>query len=189
MSIIPSGKHPEILHQPARPDCQAVHLQQAFQPLRQHSVGEGVHVLPPLSSLSSVSFTDRLGLALSGLCLVHCLLLPLVLPLLTVASDVAEHPFVHIGLAMLIFPTTLWSAWHGYKHHGRRSIPTLLMCGALVITLAALFGEQMETLAAYLSHEALEAVLTSIGSVMLVAGHWKNWRHSDACGSNCIHHQ
>jgi hypothetical protein len=130
---------------------------------------------------------DRIGVVLSGACLVHCLVLPLVLPLLATASDAAEHPLVHLALALLIIPTTLWAAWHGYQHHRNVAISGLLVAGGVVISVALLLGEQLGA-AAHLRGETAETILTVAGSVMLVSGHWRNWQHERSAARDARHH-
>jgi hypothetical protein len=122
------------------------------------------------------SLADRIGIVLSGACLVHCLVLPIVLPLLTMTADAAENPVVHLVLALLILPTTLWAARHGYTHHRNAVIVALLAAGGLIITIGLLAGVELGVML-HLSGEAVERVLTVIGSVLLVSGHWRNWQY------------
>ncbi len=132
----------------------------------------------------SSSAADRFGMALSGICLVHCLALPLLVPMLTVvASHFAfnlEHEALHLVLALLIVPTTCFAAWNGYKHHGSMGVVALLIGGAVVITLAALLGEQFPS-------EFYETTITTAGSLLLITGHWQN-RRQCAVAEGCTTH-
>jgi hypothetical protein len=150
---------------------------------------------------TNATFADVLGLLLSGACLVHCLAMPVLLPLLAVnPSLIPEHSLVHILLGVLILPTTAWAARHGYKHHGKRSVAVLLLLGATVITLAAFFGESVGgvlseylqgTYSGAISGEVIEAGVTTVGSILLVWGHCGNWKHhtphTEQCDKNCQH--
>jgi hypothetical protein len=117
---------------------------------------------------------DRLGIGLSGLCMVHCLLLPVLLSLLPLwpALD-AAHRWLHPIFAGFIVPTTLFAMVSGYRRHGRRDIPVWLGAGLCIV------------LAGWLAHEGLgtlgETVVTIIGSLLLIVGHGKNWQVNRHC--------
>lgn len=115
------------------------------------------------------SHCDRLGIGLSALCMVHCLGLPLLIVLLPVWSlGWALHAWIHPVLAALLIPITLVALYHArrVRHVGRISV--LLSVGLLLV------------LAAWLGHDVLgrggEAVVTLLGSGLLVSGHWQHWR-------------
>jgi vacuolar-type H+-ATPase subunit I/STV1 len=117
--------------------------------------------------LFSKAFWDRIGIALSGLCAIHCLFFPVtiaLLPLLPVAESV--HDWTHPALFLLIAPTVYFAV----RSNGLpKSIPRLLYIGLAVIALA------------WMLHDLIgmwgESVVTIIGSCLLVTGHWMNYRH------------
>lgn len=120
-------------------------------------------------------FWDRLGISLSGLCLVHCLLLPValaVLPLWPVFDTV--HAWLHPVFAVLILPTTLLALVGSYRRHRHADIVFFLGAGLVLILTAGFLG-----------HEApgalTETTLTVAGSLLLITGHWRNWRAGRAC--------
>lgn len=125
-----------------------------------------------MAATSKQTILHRAGMALSGLCLVHCLALPLVLaavPLSLVASvpaQWAETEWFHAGLiapVVLISGTALLRA-------GRVSLAVLAASlGALV---AALF----------VANEALETALTTAGAGALLAAHWFGLRQPGTDG-------
>lgn len=123
------------------------------------------------NALNSKTVWDRLGIGLSGLCAVHCLLIPLVaalLPLWPVAESV--HVWSHPVLFLLIVPT-VWLALRngGYR---RRSVTLLLLGGLSTVGMAGLLHDVTGLLAS----EWGEAVITLAGSVQLISGHGLNYR-------------
>ena len=114
----------------------------------------------------------RAGMVLSGLCLVHCLLLPLALaaaPMMLLAALPAgwlESEWFHaalIGPVVLVSGPVLWRAG------GVRA-------GVLVAAVAALVA------ALFAPGEALETGLTVAGAVSLLAAHWLTLRQHKAHG-------
>jgi hypothetical protein len=112
--------------------------------------------------------------------MIHCLLLPMLIPFLTMLSAFAESETTHIVLAGLIVPTVIFAAWRGYRHHGKSIVVWLLLSGTLAVIVAMVAGEQF-------SSESLEAGMTTIGSVLLIAGHWQNHKHRARCTNPMPH--
>lgn len=108
---------------------------------------------------------DAVGIALSALCLAHCLALPLVA---TGALAWAAGERVHAGLTVALAAVVLAVAVPGYRRHRRAAVPALLAGGVALLAAAVLAdktpGENRETL------------LTVLGSAVLVAGHALNLR-------------
>ncbi len=133
-----------------------------------------------LSSPQQTSYIDRLGIALSGLCAVHCLVLPLALPFMGTLVNFIHSEWTHILLAILIIPTVVFTAWRGYKHHGKREVLWLLGIGTLAVLAAIFVGEQG-------AGDHVEAAVTTLGSVLLITGHWQNHKHCSLCASGKPH--
>lgn len=131
-------------------------------------------------SPSNSPLFDRIGIALSSLCMVHCLVLPLAVPFLTTLAAFAESELTHVVLALLIIPTVVFAAWRGYSKHGQRDVVWLLASGVVAVVVAMFAGE-------HFSSEPLEAGMTTIGSVLLIAGHWQNHKHCSLCASGMPH--
>lgn len=116
--------------------------------------------LHPLGDLSAI--------ALSGLCLIHCLALPLLMSMLPWLAWLDGHAaWIHAWLLMLIAPLSAWALSRGCRQHGRRPV---LYAGLLAIS--ALVAAVVVAPRA----PALEAPLTLLGSVMLVSIHVWNLR-------------
>ena len=112
---------------------------------------------------------DRLGIGLSGLCAVHCLLTPLALAMLSL-WPVAFDPdaWLHPIFAALLIPTTLMAIRLTVRHQHVRHIP-LLLGGGLILVLAAM-------VVGHLAGAMSEAAVTVLGSSLLITGHWHNGR-------------
>ena len=108
---------------------------------------------------------DRVGIILSGLCILHCLAVPLIATgaLAWVASE-----SIHIGLTVILSGIVVLVAWPSYQRHRRAIVPILLVIG-LALLIAAVLGEDA-------LGERGETILTVFGSVVLVLGHILNLR-------------
>lgn len=122
---------------------------------------------------------DKLGLSLSVLCAIHCLFIPVMialLPLSPVALTI-EH-WMHPIFAVLIAPTIFYAV---RRSHFNSKIVSLLSVGFLFIIAGWLIGDF------WLGH-TFETVTTLIGSILLIAGHWYNYRHHQTCSNDTHHH-
>ncbi|HEX6982497.1 MAG TPA: MerC domain-containing protein, partial [Balneolaceae bacterium] len=116
------------------------------------------------------SFWDRLGIGLSGLCAIHCLFFPVIvalLPLWPVAESI--HFWTHPFLFLLIVPTVYYALRSSNVPH---RIPQLLYAGLFVIALAWLLHEWVGAWT--------ESAITMAGSVLLIMGHWFNYKYHKA---------
>lgn len=113
---------------------------------------------------------DRWGLALSGICLVHCLALPLsVLLLPTLSSWLAHHAhgvhWVLLSLALVVSS----SAWRqGYRRHQQVLVPVIGACGLGLMMLAV----------SHLLGPRSEVPLTLVGAAVVAGSHVLNLRVS-----------
>jgi len=115
-----------------------------------------------MSKLSAGRIGDVAAISLSGLCLAHCLALPLIASLLPLAGVGAEAPWVHWALALTAAPISLWTLT-------RRPAAGPLLSGLLGIAL--LFSGAAE----FPSHET-ETMITVAGALVLSVAHILNWR-------------
>lgn len=133
-----------------------------------------------LEQLRTASW-DRLGMFLSFICAVHCLVTPLILlsvPMLT--RYYLVHPYFHWILAILIVPVGVLSFLHGFKHHGRSIVFVLGLPGLVIIATVPLFTHNLfPNLVPYY----FEPAMMTVGSLLLIAAHWINRK---AC-RNCEH--
>ncbi len=111
---------------------------------------------------------DRLGIGLSGLCAVHCLLTPVVLSLLPLWPTLQTvNAWVHPALLVLIVPVIVGALLRA-KRTGRIATAALLGSGFLVL-VGAWWGHDMWG-------PIGERLGTVAGSALLIAGHVQNWR-------------
>ena len=110
---------------------------------------------------------DRIGLTLSGLCLVHCLAGLFLVASLGLGGQWLLAPAIHrIGLALAICIGAATIGWGAVRH--RRTGPLAVASVGLALMGGALFVD----------HGLHEAALT-VGGVLLVAiGHLINLRHA-----------
>lgn len=110
---------------------------------------------------------DGSAIGLSGLCLAHCLLLPLAAALLPALGAWADIEWVHALFVLIAAPLSGLALLAGPKSGARRAPLLGLAAGGLV-----LLG-----LGAFLADgEATETGLTVAGSLGLAAAHIWNWR-------------
>ncbi len=125
---------------------------------------------------------DRIGISLSALCALHCLLTPVVilfLPLM--ARYYLAHPYFHLGMAALILPIGLFSFVKGVKVHGEWSI-LIFGCLGLVLVglLPVLFHSRLSA--------STEPLVMVIGSALLIFAHWRNRVAYHRCDdARCVH--
>ena len=79
---------------------------------------------------------DRIGITATSLCALHCILLPILLPILPLMglSFLADHTWEHIFLMMTAVLGTV-ALFSGFKRYHKRLYPflfTLLRCCALL---------------------------------------------------------
>ncbi len=114
---------------------------------------------------------DSSAAALSSLCLLHCLLLPVGLGLAPVLSglsgDALHGPvWLHWALLAVAAPVSVYALWRGIEVHG----------DAVPWKLAALGFALMATGALAHGLTPAEQLLSVLGGLVVAAAHWKNFR-------------
>ena len=113
---------------------------------------------------------DRMGLIVSGLCMVHCLAGLFLIGLLGLGGGLLLHPAIHrVGLiaAVVIGAATIGT---NAVRHGHR-LPLALGASGLLLMAGAIFSE----------HGAGEALLTIAGVVLVASAHVVNIRRGPCC--------
>jgi hypothetical protein len=114
------------------------------------------------------SNVDRFAIALSGLCLLHCLFIPVIVVLAPAFSSLVlgTETTVHWFFLALAVPTSCWALLRGFRkrHHA----------GALVSGLVGLFVMFLGV--SHLFHPTLEVPLTVVGVSLVVVAHVLNLR-------------
>lgn len=108
---------------------------------------------------------DRVAIALSGLCVVHCLAAPMLLALMSAAGGMLDDPVIHeVGLALAIAFGAVALGRGALAH--RRLAP-------LVIGAA---GAGLMAVALAMPHGASETAWTVAGVALLATAHVMNRR-------------
>lgn len=118
---------------------------------------------------------DRVAIALSAICIVHCLTVPLLVALLPFAAlSFGDSEHFHGLMLWLVVPTSLLGFVLGYRLHRRAGLVVVGTVGIIVLAAAAIYGHDSWS-------EALEVALTVAGSLLLAAAHWLNFREVRRC--------
>jgi MerC mercury resistance protein len=132
------------------------------------------------SSRVSAFSADNLGIWTSALCVVHCL----VTPVLISASAVFAH-FIpgeektHRTLAVGVAALGAIALVKGYRTHGRRRILGLMAMGLGFIFAGAFYGDRLP------SH-GYEVMVTMMGSLLMITAHRMNHTFCSDC-RRCTH--
>ena len=110
---------------------------------------------------------DKLAIGLSGLCLIHCLLLPIIIIFLPFLGTINEYHF-HLEILLIIFPISIIALWLGYKSHKKIEIIYFAIFGLLLLTIGG-------TIIHSLHGEKIDTIVTIIGSLTLGYSHYKNY--------------
>ncbi len=115
---------------------------------------------------------DKVGISLSGLCAIHCILTPILLIFMPNLGEYFEHELVHMAFFFLVAPVAFFSFYRVYKVH-RDKIPFILGTigsGLLIVTLVEH------------GHSHSLHLLSIVGSILLVAGHFISLRKCRCVG-------
>ena len=112
---------------------------------------------------------DFFAIGVATLCILHCLALPLLISAVSLSIPFVESELTHKVLVLLALPISLYAIYADAKRGGRAAF-ILTATAGLALLLGAAFLEIME------AHEEL---LTTTGSILLVAAHlWRATRGS-----------
>lgn len=136
--------------------------------------------LRPMASKHSFALSwDTFGIGVSTVCMIHCLAVPVLFSILPLSSVLPGlHGWVHPIFMATLLPVIYFAA---KKSHYDRLITGLLVGGFLMLAAGWIGGHE------WFGHE-FETVTTIVGSVVLVAGHWRNYRHHQTCRNPHHHH-
>ena len=110
---------------------------------------------------------DRVGVLLSGLCAVHCVLSVVLVSLLGLGGEVLLAPAIHeVGLALAIL-VGIVTLGLGVLRHGQTGPLMIGACGIALMTLALA-----------VKHGPREAALTIVGVALVATAHIRNLRHA-----------
>jgi hypothetical protein len=114
---------------------------------------------------------DRIGITATSLCALHCILLPVILPLLPLLglSFLADHTWEHVFLLLTATLGTV-AIYSGFKHYHKRLYPIyLLYLGVIIYWVKHDFSP------------ALEPFFIISGSSLIIAAHFVNIKLCNSC--------
>lgn len=134
-----------------------------------------------MSKQASTGTKDLLWMDLSGgilstLCVLHCLLLPLVLTVFPMMGlRFLQDEWFHHVLLILVVPIALWSLGVGFRKHRKGRMLLLGGLGISCLVMAEVVGHRW----------GVESLMSIAGGLFLVSAHWLNYR---ACQTVCRNH-
>lgn len=120
---------------------------------------------------------DRIGIIISSVCLVHCLLVPFILMLFPFVESKYDH--FHELLTIFVVVPAFLAFIPGYKKHRNINVLYLAVTG-LIFIMSAAFLEDI-----YFSHNAAR-IVTILGSLFMILAHARNIKHAHQCRT-CHH--
>lgn len=121
------------------------------------------------------NFWDRLGISTSLICVVHCLLTPVVvlfLPL--VGSNLVEHRWFHEVIVAIVVPVAIWALWNGYKIHKHPTMFVYAAFGFLFIGVSMALGHD---------HDSIQTGFMVAAGLLLSYAHYLNLRARRRCAT------
>lgn len=120
---------------------------------------------------------DQIGIWASALCMIHCILTPVVLSISAVSAHfLPSEERTHRILAVLIALVGTIALLKGYRKHRKIRVPSFMAIGLVCIFSGAWWGDRLP------SHIA-EVAITLIGSAFMIAAHFAN--HTFCRGCSC----
>lgn len=125
-----------------------------------------------MKGTATTTALDRWAIVISGLCVIHCLAIPLTIVLLpTISGPLAEQQtLTHWLLLAVALPVSALALGAGYRQHGGLGNLVLGAVGLILLTVGVShwLGEQFEV------------PCTVAGGLLLIVAHLRNLRHRHA---------
>ena len=116
------------------------------------------------------AFLDQVAVALSGLCLLHCLLLPFLVTLLPFLGQFGDD-HLHAEMLVVVIPISVLALGLGFRRHRHGGIVAAGIAALAILTIGGTIAHNTFGLAA-------DRALTVIGSITLAVTHYRNFRLS-----------
>jgi hypothetical protein len=126
---------------------------------------------------------DQVGIWASALCMIHCVLTPVVLSISAVSAHfLPSDERTHRTLAILIAVVGAIALVKGYRNHRKRRVRSLMAVGLVCIFSGALWGDRLP------SH-LIEVCITLIGSAFMIAAHFANHTFCRNCSCSRVNRE
>ena len=112
---------------------------------------------------------DRIAIALSAICILHCLAIPLVVAILPLAALGLGGGHFHGVMLWLVVPVSAVGFALGYRVHRRADVVAIGVGGVALLAVAGIYGHELWPI-------ALEAGVSVVASLILAGAHWVNFR-------------
>ena len=128
--------------------------------------------------MKSQLISDKFAMSFSAMCMIHCLFAPslIILSYSSLALTV-ESELIHKAILLLTIPVSIFAISLGYKNHSNNSIIYTGIAGLTILISALLIRERIG--------ENAELILTTIGSLMVIACHYRNYRICKKVNCDC----
>jgi len=119
--------------------------------------------------------SDKLAIAFSMVCLIHCLALPILLILLPPFSGLfaLDDEMFHQWMLFAVLPISIAALMMGCLHHRSYKVFLVGSIGLSLIIISTTLGHD-------LLGETGEVVLSILGSMIIAFGHFRNYQLSSA---------
>ena len=115
---------------------------------------------------------DKAGIMCSGLCAIHCMLIPIIGLVSPAIAGFFENEWIHIGLLVPLALIAILAFSRGLKLHKKNHPVILGSIGIVVLSMAVAFETLLK-----IEIEHLEITLTIIGCVFLISAHIFNIKY------------
>ena len=113
---------------------------------------------------------DNLGITISSICAVHCVLLPMIF-LIAPYSFLASHEF-HEALIYFILPCAFIAFVLGFRRHKDIKVAAMGTFGIILLGSALLMHDIFHS--DQHSEEFMTVLITVLGSILLIFSHLRN---------------
>ncbi len=118
---------------------------------------------------------DKLGMILSIGCMIHCMLMPIMLPLLPAIGFAFGHDYqFHLVLAFIIGAIAIVALIFGHRKHGMGT-PFVIAIPGIILLFAMAYSEYLGV------NSAIVTIVTVEGSLLIAVAHYFNHKYLCAC--------
>ena len=115
-------------------------------------------------------YSDKTAISLSVICLMHCLLMPSFLVLLSGYVSLSyNNELAHYAILFLAIPISFYALLTGAKNHKSYTYLVWGLIGLFTLIFAVTLGVQ-------LWGEVGEKLITSMGAILVAFSHYKNYK-------------
>jgi hypothetical protein len=111
---------------------------------------------------------DKVAVGLSGLCLLHCLLLPFIVAILPFLGQF-DDDHLHAEMLLFVIPVSVIALFVGFRRHGQISVIISGAAGLAILTMGAFVVHD-------LYGPLADRMTTVAGSLVLAFTHYRNFR-------------